>query len=193
MAHLGYIRVNSADKDRKRQLGGVVLDAVFEEATDAKSVDRPVLTECFARLRAGDVLHVQSFDRLARNASELEKLVVECADRGVDVHFHKEALLFQGAGGMKQDQLRPFLFRALFAFADFERALLRERQREGRAAARQQGKVFGRPVTITPEKEESIWKQMQTGRLAADVARDCGVSRSSVYTIRRKRLVRGNS
>lgn len=189
MAHIGYIRASSADKERDRQLDGIILDAVFVDGADGKGVERPALAECLSRLHAGDVLHVQSFNRLARNASELEKLIVDCADRGVDVYFHKEDFLFRGAGHANSNQARPFLFRALFAFADFERSLLRERQYEGRAAARQQGKVFGRPVVITPEMEETIWQQMRTGRLAADVARAYGVSRSSVYNIRRKRLV----
>lgn len=192
MAHIGYIRANSDDKERECQLDGVTLDAVFEDAADGQGFERPVLEKCLSRLQAGDVLHVQSLDRLARNTAELEKMIVDCAERGVDVYFHKEDFLFRGADTANAGQTLPFLFRALFAFADFERALLRERQYKGRAAARQQGKVFGRPVVLTPEKEEAIWQQIRTGRLAADVARDFGVSRSSVYSIRRKRIAGSN-
>lgn len=192
MAHIGYIRVKSADKDRERQLDGLALDAVFEDVSDGKGVERPALAECLSRLRVGDTLHIQSFDRLARNVSELEKLVIDYADRGVDVYFHKEDFVFRGAGSTDSGQPRMLQFRALSAFADFERALLRERQEEGRVAARRQGKVFGRPVLLTPEKEEAIWQQIRAGRLAADVARDCGVSRTSVYNIRRKRLTGSN-
>jgi DNA invertase Pin-like site-specific DNA recombinase len=188
MAHVGYIRVSSGDQHTERQLDGVVLDKVFEDKASGKDISRPALAECCRFIREGDVLHVHSIDRLARNLADLQKLVADCVNKGVEVHFHKENLIFPPYGKERPNQLQTLMFQMLGAFAEFERALLKERQREGIAAARKKGKIFGRPITITPEREKEIRARLRHGELAADIARDCGISRSSAYIIRRKML-----
>jgi DNA invertase Pin-like site-specific DNA recombinase len=193
MAHIGYIRVSSVDQCAERQLDGIVLDRLFEDKAGGRDARRPALIECRNSLRAGDVLHIHSLDRPARNMAELQKLVADCVSRGAEVHFHKENLIFSGCANEKPDQCRTLMLHILGAFAAFEKSLLMERQREGRAAALKKGKIFGRPSTITPEKAEEIWTKLQAGRLAADIARECGVCRSSVYNIRRKKLDSGKA
>lgn len=188
MAHVGYIRVNSDDQRQERQLDGVALDKIFEDKAGGADVRRPALMACCTSLREGDVLHIHSLDRLARNMADLQKLVTDCVDKGAAISFHKEHLTFSVGGNKKTSQLQALMFQMLRAFADFEKSLLRERQREGRAAAIKKGKIFGRPATITPEKEDEIWMKLRSGRLAADIAQECGISRSSVYSIRRKKL-----
>jgi DNA invertase Pin-like site-specific DNA recombinase len=187
MAHIGYVRVNPDDRRLERQLDGIVLDAIFEDKAGCDQTKRPALTKCFASLREGDVLHVHSLDRLAGNMRDLQKLVADCAGKGVEIRFHKEDSVFFSFGKTQPD----FLLHLLGVFADYERALVRERQMEGFAAARKKGTVLGRPHSITPEKEDAIRAKLKTGQSAADVALEFGIGRSSVYNIRRKMLNAG--
>ncbi|POZ50033.1 recombinase family protein [Methylovulum psychrotolerans] len=124
---VGYIRVSSAQQNTDRQLADIKLDKTFEDKVSAKDTSRPQLQACLNHLREGDTLHVHSIDRLARNLFDLQQIVTDLAGQGVCIHFHKENMAFSGAANPMQE----LMLQMLGAFAQFERALIKERQKEG--------------------------------------------------------------
>jgi len=188
--NIGYVRVSTTDQNTVRQLHGITLDRVFTESQSGYSTEgRPVWLECRSYLREGDILHVHSIDRLARNLGDLQRIVQDLVTRGIVVKFHSENLTFNGA-----EPSNPFnllMLHVLGAVAEFERALIRERQREGIAAARRSGKKWGRPVTIAKEDLIQIQYRLETGWPVTAIARELDVSRQTIYRVKRK-LENGN-
>ncbi|TVM18688.1 recombinase family protein [Oceanidesulfovibrio indonesiensis] len=175
--HVGYLRVSTLDQHTGRQLEGITLDRRFEEKASAKDTKRPELKACLEYLRHGDTLHVHSIDRLARNLSDLQKIVDDLTSRGVAVQFHKEKLTFTGQDGSMQ----KLMFQMMGAFAEFERSLIRERQREGIAIAKARGKYKGRKKALTNEQVEEIKARKDRGESMSKLAREYGVSRTTLY------------
>jgi DNA invertase Pin-like site-specific DNA recombinase len=116
-------------------LDGLKLDRVFIDKASGKDIKRPELEKLLAYVRAGDTIVVHSMDRLARNLDNLRQLVHTLTSRGVRVQFIKEGLTFTG----EDSPMSTLLLSVLGAFAEFERALIRERQLEGIALAKQRG------------------------------------------------------
>ncbi|RRD66994.1 MULTISPECIES: recombinase family protein, partial [unclassified Desulfovibrio] len=108
--------------------------------------------ECREFLRAGDTLHVHSIDRLARNLQDLLTLIEELNRKSVTVRFHTENLTFTG----KDDPFQKLQLQIIGAVAQFERAMLRERQREGIALAKAQGKYTGRKPSLSAAQVEEM-------------------------------------
>lgn len=176
MAQVGYIRVSSVDQNTARQLDGVSLDKVYEEKASASTIDRPVFQACLQYLREGDVLHIHSLDRVCRSgAGDAVSLVESLIGRGVGVVFHKEGMRFDAALSAVQKGLLSILA----SVAQMERELIKERQREGIAAAKARGKPMGRPrVEVNAEH----YSQLKAQALSAGViAKELGVSRASLY------------
>jgi len=173
--NVGYIRVSSVDQVTDRQLVDLVLDRVFEDKASGSSLDRPQLKECLAYLRQGDVLHVHSIDRLARNLMDLQQLVAQLVNKGASIHFHKERLVF----GADEDPMAKLLLHLMGAFAEFERSLIRERQREGIAAAKKKGKRLGRARVLTDDQVAELRRRREEG--ASVLAREFSVGRQTVY------------
>src|SRR5579864_5936597 len=123
---IGYRRVSSVDQNLERQLEGTQVDRTFEDKVSGKDRDRPELTLALSFCRQGDTLVVHSMDRLARNLADLLALVKELTARGVAVEFVKEHLTFTG----KDEPMATLLLQVMGACAEFERAMIRERQRE---------------------------------------------------------------
>ena len=176
---IGYIRVSSADQNAARQLEGVTLDKVFTEKVSGKSTsNRPALAACLDYLRDGDTLHVHSIDRLARNLADLQSIVAELTSRGVAVRFEKQGLCFSGE---HSDPMQTLMLQMLGAFAEFERELIHERQREGIAAAKASGKHLGRPAALTVAQCAEIQQRKADGETATALADEYGVSRQTLY------------
>jgi DNA invertase Pin-like site-specific DNA recombinase len=93
---IGYVRVSSNDQNPLRQLENLVLYRLFIEKASGKDLERPQLIAMIDFIREGDVLFVHSLDRLARNLDDLRKTVKKITDKGVEVHFIKEGLIFNG-------------------------------------------------------------------------------------------------
>lgn len=174
---IGYVRVSSEDQNPERQLDGVDLDRVFVERASGKDTDRPQLQELQKFARDGDTLVVHSMDRLARNVDDLRRLVQEFTRRGVVVEFRKEALTFTG----DDSPMSQLLLTMLGAVAQFERDLIRERQREGIEAARRRGVYRGRNRALTPEQAAQLAARAKAGEPKAALAREAGVSRETLY------------
>ncbi|MFZ4538906.1 recombinase family protein [Propionivibrio sp.] len=174
---VGYVRVSSILQNTARQLDGLTLDRTFEDSISGKDMNRPQLDECLKFLREGDTLHVHSMDRLARNLGDLKQLVEGLTKRGVQVHFHKENLLFNGDAS----PMANLMLNMLGSVAEFERALILDRQREGIAIAKGEGKYLGRRSTLTDDQVQDMRRRAAAGDKKVAIARDFGISRETLY------------
>lgn len=174
---IGYVRVSTLDQNEKRQLDGQVLDRVFTDKASGRDTARPQLTELLRFARDGDTVIVHSMDRLARNLDDLRALVHSFTQKGVRVEFVKESLVFTG----EDSPMANLMLSVMGAFAEFERSLIRERQREGIALAKQRGSYKGRKRTLTPERAAELVQRAETGVPKALLAREYGISRETVY------------
>ena len=181
-ADIGYIRVSSADLITIRQLADTRLDKVFEDHLSGNCRNRPGLDACLNYLREGDTLHVHSIDRLARNLLHLQQLIDALTARGVTVVFHKENMKFSPDGHGTSDPMSRLMMQMLGAFAEFERSLIRERQREGIAAAKSSGKILGRPKRISDDVLEQVRADVALGIPLAKIAKKIGIPRTTLYS-----------
>ena len=176
---VGYIRVSSLDQNIERQLDGVALDRVFTDKASAKDTSRPQLQAALNHVRAGDTLIVHSMDRLARNVEDVLRLVREMNDRGVSVQFIKENMSFTSDN---DDPRSTLMFTMLSAFAQFERALIKERQREGIALAKAKGTVYkGRKPALNAQRIAKLREQAAAGANRTKLAKEFGISRETLY------------
>jgi DNA invertase Pin-like site-specific DNA recombinase len=148
---LAYVRVSMADQTPDRQVSAICdglrsePDRWFTDHASGASTDRPALTAMLQHVRDEDTLVVSSMDRLARSVVDLDRLVTQLTGEGVTVRFLKEGLTFQPSTWA--DPLAVFQLQVMGAFAQLERALIRDRQREGIAAAKARGVYRRRPDT----------------------------------------------
>ena len=178
--NVGYKRVSSIDQSIDRQLPNIELDRIFTDKASGKDTKRPELQNCLMYVREGDTLHVHSIDRFARNLLDLQKLVEKVTSKGVTLKFHTENLIFEPAGC---SPMQTLTLQMLGAFAQFERSLIRERQREGIEAARAKGKRLGAPTKTTAKQAAEIKARIDQGHEKAKVARDYGISRTTLYKV----------
>ncbi|MGH9067684.1 MAG: recombinase family protein [Acidimicrobiales bacterium] len=174
---VGYIRVSSLDQNPDRQLEGVEVDRVFTDRASGRDVLRPQLEALVGFVRDGDTVVVHSLDRLARNLDDLRRVVSGLTSRGVSVHFVHEQLTFTG----EDSPMANFLLSVMGAFAEFERALIGERQREGIALAKQRGAYRGRKKSLTKNQADALASRAAAGEPKAALARDFDISRETVY------------
>src|SRR3954453_2799469 len=130
---VGYIRVSSLDQHVERQLEGVALDKTFIDKASGKDAKRPQLESLLDFVRGSDTVIVHSMDRLARNLDDLRRVVQTLTGKGVRIEFVKKHLSFTG----EDSPMASLMLSVMGAFAEFERALINERQREGIALAKQ--------------------------------------------------------
>ena len=174
---IGYVRVSSFDQNVDRQLEGIALDKTFTDRASGKDVSRPQLETMLSFIREGDTVIVHSMDRLARNLDDLRKLVQSLTKRGVGIEFVKESLTFTG----EDSPMANLMLSVMGAFAEFERALIRERQREGIAIAKQRGAYRGRKKSLSDDNVAELKRRAADGEQKAAIARDLGISRETLY------------
>ncbi|MCF8567933.1 recombinase family protein [Alicyclobacillus tolerans] len=179
---IGYVRVSSFDQNPERQLEQIEVDRVFTDKASGKDTKRPQLEALLTFAREGDTVVVHSMDRLARNLDDLRSLVHDITRRGIRVEFIKEGLTFTG----DDSAMSKLLLSVMGAFAEFERALIRERQREGIALAKQRGAYKGRKKSLRPEQIIQLRNRANAGEKKSDLAREYGISRETVYQYLRK-------
>jgi DNA invertase Pin-like site-specific DNA recombinase len=175
---VGYIRVSSVDQNTDRQLDGITLDKVFTDKVSGKDTNRPALQSALTYLREGDTLVVHSLDRLARNLEDMFRIVRELNAKGVSVRFVKENLAFDAG---TNDPRATLLFSILSSFAQFERAIAKERQREGIAIAKSKGVYKGGTKKLSPEQVADIKQRVAAGIPRARIAKDLGITRQTLY------------
>lgn len=174
---IGYVRVSSFDQNPERQLEQVEVGKVFTDKASGKDTQRPELDSLLAFVREGDTVVVHSMDRLARNLDDLRRLVQKLTRRGVRIEFVKECLTFTG----EDSPMANLMLSVMGAFAEFERALIRERQREGIALAKQRGAYRGRKKALSPERAAELLQRVKAGVQKAKLAREFGISRETLY------------
>ena len=181
MSTVCYIRVSSTDQNTDRQYEALpVTDKEFVEKASGSASDRPQLKAMLKYLREGDHVHVLSIDRLARNIVDLQQLVNTITGKGAMITFHQENMTFRKGSNEPTSEV---MFNILESFAQFERSLIRERQREGIAAAKARGKKMGRPSKLTDKQKKAIVAKRRKGITPTKLAKEYGVSRGLIYNI----------
>jgi DNA invertase Pin-like site-specific DNA recombinase len=175
MAVVGYRRVSSIDQSLDRQdLGDV--EKVFEEKlSGASASDRPALLDMIGWVREGDVVVVHSIDRLARNLQDLLSIVSQLNGKGVSIRFIKDNLTFPPEG---TDGASKLYLSILGAVAEFERSIIKQRQREGIDKAKAKGVYKGRKPTIDKDRILALRDQ---GHSTYKIAKEMGISRMTVH------------
>lgn len=174
---IGYVRVSTLDQNAERQLDGVIVDRTFLDKKSGKDVERDELDAMVEFVRYGDTVVVHSMDRLARNLDDLRHIVHTLTEQGVRIEFVKEGLSFTG----EDSPMSKLMLSVMGAFAEFERSLIRERQREGIALAKQRGIYRGRKRVLSDDIIASAKTRIAAGDTKAQIARDLGVSRETLY------------
>jgi DNA invertase Pin-like site-specific DNA recombinase len=176
---IGYIRVSSFEQNESRQLADIVdsLDKVFIDKASGKDTHRPSLEKMLEYAREGDTIIVHSMDRLARNLDDLRKLVNSLTSRNIKIQFVKESLTFTG----DDNPMSILLLSVMGAFSEFERSLIKERQREGIEIAKKNKVYKGRKKTLSTSQVKEIFKKIESGEKKATIARDLKISRETLY------------
>ena len=180
---IGYVRVSTEEQNTARQdimLRELGVDELFVDRASGKNADRPELNRMMNFVRRGDTVIVESISRFARNTRDLLDLVERLTEKQVEFVSRKEAI----------DTTTPtgkFMLTVFAAVAELEREYILQRQREGIAIAKQQGKYRGRPPKAYPDFER-IAARWQKGEITAVQAmKQLGMSKTRFYE-RVKRL-----
>lgn len=176
---VGYARTSTSDqtaglKAQKRDLSAAGAERTYAEQVSSVA-QRGKLAECLAFLREGDMLVVTKPDRLARNTAELLTIADGLTKRGV-------GLIVLAIGGMQLDTRNPtskLIFTLLGGVATWEREIMLERQREGIAKAKAEGRYLGRKASLDPAEIATLAQCMGP----AAIAKRLGIARSSVYRL----------
>jgi len=175
---IGYIRVSSSDQNTERQLDGIAnLNLTFTESISGATTNRPQLQEMMKYARQGDTVIAHSMDRVARNLSDLLGIVEDLTKRGIRVEFVKENLTFTG----EDSPMANLMLAVMGGVAQFERALIRERQREGISKAKARGVYKGGKKPMPLSKALAIRARLAEGGTVTTVAREFGITRQTVY------------
>lgn len=184
---VGYARVSSEDQHLDRQLAALGdlstsprtgRPLLYTDTLSGKDTNRPGLEAMLDYVREGDTVRVASFDRLSRDLGDLRRLVKDLTDQGVSVEFLHEHLMFSG----DDSPIANLMLNLLGSVAEFERHQIRERARQGIAAAKARGVYKGRLPSLTSEQVEQARTMVASGVSKARVARDLGVSRQTIYS-----------
>ena len=172
---VGYRRVSTLEQNLDRQdMSGV--ERVFEDKASGKNTDRVALQEMIDFVRPGDEVIVHSIDRLARDLRDLQSLIETLNGKGVSVEFISERLLFSGS---ENDAFAKLQLQMMGAFAEFERNIIRKRQAEGIAKAKERG-VYARRTRNKTISVKAVLGLKDEGLNNTEIAAHMGISRSSV-------------
>ena len=174
---VGYVRISTREQNTARQdvlMEKLGVERVFTDKLSGKDTQRPELQKMMDFVRDGDVVVVESFSRFARNTRDLLDLTAALEEKGVRFVSQKEAIDTDGPAG----KLMLTIFGAL---AQFERETILERQAEGIAIAKEEGRMAGRPKKAKTTFEEVYWEWKAGKVSAAKGARKLGIARSTWY------------
>lgn len=174
---LGYARVSTTDQNPELQQDALNAAGCFRIWTDKASgakTDRPELAAVMDALRPGDTLVVWRLDRLGRSLPHLIETVTQLEARGVAFKSLTEEINTTTPGG-------KLIFHIFGALAEFERNLIRERTMAGLSAARDRGRLGGRPSSLTAAKKRQANKMRGDGVSMTEIAEVLNVARSTLY------------
>ena len=178
----GYARVSTADQAPELQVtaleGAGCESVVIEHASGGKRA-RPELLSLLERLETGDTVVVWKLDRLGRSVADLLWILDRITQVGAGFRSVTEAIDTTTAAGRMQ-------MRLLAVFAEFERAMIRERTLAGLEAAKRKGRLLGRRPKLTPEQQTMVVELLIAGRGQREVARLLGVSQKTISRIWRR-------
>ncbi|WP_270886257.1 recombinase family protein [Pedococcus sp. 5OH_020] len=177
---VAYVRVSSLDQNVARQVDAVgdSIKTFTDRASGKARTERTALKQLLEWVRDGDTVRVASMDRLARSVIDLHEIVDELTSRGVRVEFVNEGLTFSPGS---VDPTARLLLGVMGSVAEFERAIIRERQAEGIRAAKARGVYRGRARSLNPQQVEHAKQRLAAGVPKAHIARDLEVSRQTLY------------
>ena len=174
---IGYARVSTGDQDTATQVAALKAagcDVIFREKASGGRGDRPELHTLLGQLRKGDVVAVWKLDRLSRLLRDLLTLMERIVERKAGFRSLTEAIDTTTPAGRMMMQM-------VGSFAEFERAMLKERTKAGVDAARKDGRIGGRPSKLTIRQQQAIITLVKAGKkTAADAARLFGVHPATV-------------
>lgn len=173
---LGYARVSTDEQSLDLQrdaLRAAGCEVIFEDAASGAQRERPGLHEALSFVRPGDVLIVWRLDRLGRSLHHLIEIVNDLRARGIEFRSLNDNIDTSSPAG-------KLVFHIFGALAEFERELIRERTRAGLRAARERGRLGGRPRALDAEQLEAARAMLATGQSMRRVARIFGVSERTI-------------
>ena len=176
----GYARVSSTDQNLDRQLKALKdygVSEIYADKSSGKNLDRPEFKQLDAIVQKGDTIVILSMDRFARSLQDLLNKVTDLTNRGVAIKFLKENIT------VAPDNISPIsrlLLGVMGAVAEFERNMIRERQREGIELAKKRGVYKGRSP-VSPEKLLEALKLMKSGMPKSQICRKLKIGRTTFY------------
>lgn len=178
MLKLGYARVSGDDQNLFLQLDALKKAGcknIFEDRRSGSTAERPGLKKLLATLRKGDVVVIWRLDRLARSLKDLIDIAAVLEKTGVGLSSLQENIDTTTSGGR-------LVFHFFGAMAEFERNLIRERTLAGLAAARERGRVGGRPKLLDAKQQKAMMKLHKSGEHSVtDICLMMKISRPTFY------------
>lgn len=174
--NIAYVRVSTIEQNEARQreaLNGYEIDKWFIEKASGKDTKRPKLQEMLDYIREDDTVYVEEFSRLGRSTADLLAIVQQIEDAGAKFISIKEKFDTKTPTGKLQMTM-------MAAIAEFERAMILERQREGIAIAKREGKYKGRKAVIVPNIQEYYDRYMSRQDTKTSIATELGISRTTL-------------
>lgn len=174
--NIAYVRVSTVEQNEARQreaLKAFNIDKWFVEKASGKDAKRPVLQEMLEYIREDDIVYVEEFSRLGRSTADLLATVQKIEDSGAKFVSLKENFDTKTPAGKLQMTM-------MAAIAEIERAMILERQREGIAIAKREGKYKGRKAVSVPNIEEYYQKYMTRQGTKTSIAAELGISRTTL-------------
>lgn len=163
---IGYIRVSTLEQHTDRQIDSLSFcDKIFEEKISGKDTNRPKLKEMLEFVKEGDVIYITELSRLGRSMIDLYQICDELRNKKVDLKSLKENISLTDDSSMGK-----FTFAIFSAMAEFERNLIKERQKEGIKACLDRGKPYGRPQKYNNGNEDEILQDYIDGNITRDEA-----------------------
>lgn len=174
--NIAYVRVSTVEQNEARQreaLKASNIDKWFVEKASGKDAKRPILQEMLEYIREDDTVYVEEFSRLGRSTADLLATVQRIEDSGAKFVSLKENFDTKTPAGKLQMTM-------MAAIAEFERAMILERQREGIAIAKREGKYKGRKAVFVPNIGEYYQKYMTRQGTKTSIATELGISRTTL-------------
>lgn len=178
--NIAYIRVSTIEQNEGRQVKAIgeqyEIEKTYIEKASAKDRKRPKLREMLDFVREGDKIIIHSLDRLARNTIDLLEIVESLNEKKVELISIKDNMDFNSSTG-------KFMLTILGGVAELERSMLLERQKEGIAIARAEGKYKGRqPMKLNENKFRDLYEEMEKGYITkVEMGERLGIARSTLY------------
>ena len=201
MKKYGYIRVSSVDQNEDRQLLAmreqrIGRNYLFIDKQSGKDFNRPNYQRLVSLIKPGDLLFVGSIDRLGRNYEEIQKeWRILTKEKGIDIVVIDKPLLdTRHEKSLLGTFIADLVLQVLSFVAQCERENIKERQREGIAAAKKRGVTFGRPACLLPANFAELVKGWERQEISVEeLLKLCKMSRSTFYGRLREHRIKNKS